>query len=256
MRNINLRYVNETYDADHVLTEFSVHAPEDFNFGYDIVDDIAEHDPERRAMVWCNPEGEEHVFTFADIKHWSDKTANYLKSMGVKRGDFVMVILRRHYQFWFTAVALAKIGAVMVPATFMLKEHDLIYRLQSAQISHIVCTEAGDIADVVDHVLDECPSVKTLMLVNPAGAGLTPLDEKGKPMIPEGEMVGPVLSGPAGVCVPSAHRPGWDDFNRGVREASDQWSACPPWPPSRCSCTSRPAPPAIPRWSSMIRCMP
>ena len=90
-----------------------------------MVDDIAENDPDRRAMVWCNPEGEEHVFTFADMKRWSDKTANFLAEAGIGRGDYVMVILRRHYQFWFVATALAKLGAVMVPATFMLKEHDL-----------------------------------------------------------------------------------------------------------------------------------
>ena len=78
-------------------------------------------------MVWCNPEGEEHVFTFADMKEWSDKAANFLASCGIGRGDFVLVVLRRHYQFWFAALALAKLGAVMVPATFMLKEHDLEY---------------------------------------------------------------------------------------------------------------------------------
>ena len=127
MRNINLRYVNEAYDEGGVLVSFDVNCPADFNFGYDVVDDIAANDPDRRAMVWCNPEGENHVFTFADMKRWSDKTANFLAEQGIGRGDMVMVILRRHYQFWFVATALAKLGAVMVPATFMLKEHDLEY---------------------------------------------------------------------------------------------------------------------------------
>ena len=94
MRNINLRYVDETYDEKGVLKTYSVHYPETFNFAYDIVDDIAVNDPDRRAMVWRNPEGEEHVFTFADMKRWSDKTANFLASLGLGRGDFVMVILR------------------------------------------------------------------------------------------------------------------------------------------------------------------
>ena len=120
-REINLRYVDEEYDDKGVLTKFEVHCDDDYNFAYDIVDDIAENDPDRRAMIWVNPEGEEHIFTFADMKKWSDKTANYLQSLGVKRGDKVLVILRRHYQFWFVATALAKLGVLLVPATFMLK---------------------------------------------------------------------------------------------------------------------------------------
>ncbi len=179
MRNINERYVTEAYDENGLLTQFDVDVPADFNFAYDVVDDIAEHDPDRTAMVWCNPEGEEHVFTFADMKYWSDKTANFFAECGIGRGDFVMVILRRHYQFWFTMLALAKLGAVAVPATFMLKEHDLTYRLKGADIKAVVCTSAGDIADVVDAVAGECPSVETLILVNPAGAGLTAQDADG-----------------------------------------------------------------------------
>ena len=142
MRNINLRYCEETYDEQGVLTDFKVKCPDTFNFGYDVVDDIAQNDPDRRAMMWCNPEGEEHLFTFADMKRWSDKTASYLAAHGVGKGDMVMVILRRHYQFWFVATALAKLGAVMVPATFMLKEHDLEYRLNGASIKAVICTSA------------------------------------------------------------------------------------------------------------------
>ncbi len=99
-RNIHLRYVRERYDENGLLTDFAVDCPDDFNFGYDVVDDIAAAEPDRRAMVWCNPEGEEHVFTFGDMKRWSDKTANFLAAQGIGRGDMVMVILRRHYQFW------------------------------------------------------------------------------------------------------------------------------------------------------------
>lgn len=202
MRKINERYVDEAYTEDGVLTKFDIKAPESFNFAYDVVDDIAVNDPERRAMVWCNPEGEQHTFTFADMKRWSDKTANYLAEIGVKKGDFVLVILRRHYQFWFVATALAKLGAVMVPATFMLKEHDLVYRLQGADISTVIATDAGDIAQVIDNVVDECPSVKRLVLVNAAGGGLTPRDEAGQLLPPEGQMAGPAaFRAPMG-CAP------------------------------------------------------
>ena len=218
MRDINLRYVDETYSADGVLQTYSVHYPDTFNFAYDIVDDIAVNDPERRAMVWCNPEGEEHVFTFADMKRFSDKTANMLAAHGLGRGDYVMVILRRHYQFWFTALALNKLGCVMVPATFMLKEHDLEYRLNGASIKAIVATSVGDIARVVEDTLNncDCPSVEKLFLVNGAGGGLTPLDEEGRPQAPAGAQVGEVLSGPAGICAAHGVRDGWVDFNAEV----------------------------------------
>lgn len=220
MRNINLRYVDETYAPDGQLETFSVHYPDNFNFGYDIVDDIAMNDPDRRAMIWCNPEGEEHIFTFADMKRWSDKTANFLVDQGIKRGDYVLVVLRRHYQFWFVATALAKIGAVMVPATFMLKEHDLEYRLNGASISSIICTSVGEISQIADNVIDECPSVTSRILVNGAGGGTTKYDDEGN-LIAVAGTVGAALSGEEGICVASIERKGWADFNSGVRAASE-----------------------------------
>lgn len=220
MRNINLRYVDETYAPDGQLETFSVHYPDNFNFGYDVVDDIAVNDPDRRAMIWCNPEGEEHIFTFADMKRWSDKTANFLVDQGIKRGDYVLVVLRRHYQFWFVATALAKIGAVMVPATFMLKEHDLEYRLNGASISSIICTSVGEISQIADNVIDECPTVTSRILVNGAGGGTTKYDDEGN-LIAVAGTVGAALSGEEGICVASIEREGWVDFNSGVRAASE-----------------------------------
>lgn len=220
MRNINLRYVDETYAPDGQLETFSVHYPDNFNFGYDVVDDIAMNDPDRRAMIWCNPEGEEHIFTFADMKRWSDKTANFLVDQGIKRGDYVLVVLRRHYQFWFVATALAKIGAVMVPATFMLKEHDLEYRLNGASISSIICTSVGEISQIADNVIDECLSVTSRILVNGAGGGTTKYDDEGN-LIAVAGTVGAALSGEEGICAASIERKGWADFNSGVRAASE-----------------------------------
>ena len=220
MRNINLRYVDETYAPDGQLETFSVHYPDNFHFGYDVVDDIAVNDPDRRAMIWCNPEGEEHIFTFADMKRWSDKTANFLVDQGIKRGDYVLVVLRRHYQFWFVATALAKIGAVMVPATFMLKEHDLEYRLNGASISSIICTSVGEISQIADNVIDECPTVTSRILVNGAGGGTTKYDDEGN-LIAVAGTVGAALSGEEGICAASIERKGWVDFNSGVRAASE-----------------------------------
>ncbi|MDD6729794.1 MAG: AMP-binding protein [Eggerthellaceae bacterium] len=217
MRNINERYVDESFDDKGLLTRFRANYPDSFNFAYDIVDDIATNDPDRPAMVWCNPEGEEHRFTFADIKYWSDKTANVFAAHGIGRGDMVMVILRRHYQFWFVATALDKLGAVMVPATFMLKEHDLSYRLNSAEVKAIVCTDCEDIAQVTDNVQTECPSLTKKFLVNAAGGGLmiNTAAENG---------YGPALSGPEGICKAAGVRPGWIDFNTEVRAASSAFT--------------------------------
>ena len=212
MRNINERFVSEAYDKHGVLTKFQVNCPRDFNFGYDVVDDIAVNDPSRRAMVWCNPEGEEHVFTFADMKYWSDKTANFLAAQGIGKGDFVMVVLRRHYQFWFTAVALAKLGAVMVPATFMLKERDVVYRVNGADIKAVVATTLGDIASVVDAASAECPTLETKILVN-GGAG--------------GMGCSVPVPAPGDICTLSAKREGWVDFNAGVAAASSNFQPVP-----------------------------
>ena len=217
MRNINERYVDESFDDKGLLARFRANYPDSFNFAYDIVDDIATNDPDRPAMVWCNPEGEEHRFTFADIKYWSDKTANVFAAHGIGRGDMVMVILRRHYQFWFVATALDKLGAVMVPATFMLKEHDLSYRLNSAEVKAIVCTDCEDIAQVTDNVQAECPSLTKKFLVNAAGGGLM-IDTAAE------NSYGPALSGPEGICKAAGVRPGWIDFNTEVRAASSDFA--------------------------------
>ncbi len=213
MRAINKRYVKEKFDEQGVLVDFNLDIPDDYNFAYDCVDDIAISEPTRPAMIWCNPEGEEHSFTFADIKKWSDKTANALKDAGIKKGDMVMVILRRHYQFWFTAVALHKLGAVMVPATFMLKEHDLEYRLNAADVKCIICTSLGDIPQVVENTIPSCPSVEKIFLCNGGGGGLG--DSEGN--------LGSNLSGDKGICALSIEREGWIDYNEAIRNASEDF---------------------------------
>ncbi len=220
MRNINERFVEERYAENNTLEYFRARYDDTYNFGYDIVDDIALAEPDRPALIWCNPEGEEHLFSFGDIKRWSDKTANMLKAHGIGRGDMVMVIVRRHYQFWFIATALHKLGACMVPATFMLKEHDLDYRLNSAQIKAVICTDVGDIADVCDAVAGTCPTLETKIIVGGAGGGLA-VDQAGE------RGWGAALSGEEGVCAVTVEREGWVDFNSEVRAASDDFERVP-----------------------------
>jgi len=169
MRDINLRYVEETFDKNGILKTFKLKYPDTFNFGYDIIDDIAINDPERRAMVWCNTKGDERTFTFADIKRYSDMTANYLTSLGIKKGDKVVVVLKRHYQFWFVATAIHKMGAVLIPATFMLKKHDAEYRINSSSAAAVICTADGDIADAFDEA--ECETLRTKIIVGGSREG-------------------------------------------------------------------------------------
>jgi acetyl-CoA synthetase len=221
MRNINLRYADESYDQDGIIQKFDVHYPEDYNFSYDIVDDIAAAEPDRQAMIWCNPEGEEHFFTFGDMKYWSDKTANFLASQGIKYGDLVMVILRRHYQFWFIALALDKLGAVLVPATFMLKEHDLEYRINSAGIHTVICTDVGDIAQTIDNALPLFNALNNRILVNGGGGGLATPEQVAA------NGLGAALSGEQGVCKLTAQRDGWVDFNTSVLAASSDFKPVP-----------------------------
>ena len=154
MRNINQRYVTETFDNNGLLKDFRIDCPPGFNFAYDVVDDIAVNDPDRRALVWAHENGESKTFTFADIKRLSDKTCNYLKAKGLKKGDFVILVMKHSYQFWYLTVALHKMGVVVVPATYMLKPHDIKYRVNSANIKAAFVTVQTDIADSFDATTD------------------------------------------------------------------------------------------------------
>jgi acetyl-CoA synthetase len=160
MQGLNLKYVNEEYNDDGTLKTFSLNIPEDYNYAYDIVDELAKREPEKTAMVWCNDEGEEHIFTFADMKRYSDKTANMLKNLGIKKGDMVMLVLKRHYEFWFSILALHKIGAVAIPGTALLTRKDFAYRFNLAKVKGIICTGEGDVTDYVDEAQKTSPTLK------------------------------------------------------------------------------------------------
>lgn len=143
--SIYKKFFNETVDENGKLLDIEIHYPDNFNFGYDVIDAIAAEDPDKRALVWCNTEGEEHIFSFGDISRQSNRIANVLLAAGVKRGDRVMLALKRHYEYWFTVIALHKIGAVMVPVTHMLTPDDIVYRLEAANIRTIICTTQNDV---------------------------------------------------------------------------------------------------------------
>ncbi|MDR0883854.1 MAG: AMP-binding protein [Oscillospiraceae bacterium] len=173
---LHKQYVEETLDERGIVVDYKFKNYENFNFAYDCVDAIALREPDRRAVVWCNPEGEEHVFSYGDLKRESDKVANLLRAHGVQKGDKVMVILKRHYQFWFTILALHKLGAVVIPATFLLKPHDVEYRCNAAGVKVLICTGTGDVAAAIDEALPNCPTVETKFMVNGNRAGWLDFD--------------------------------------------------------------------------------
>ena len=150
MLNLYRDYLVEHLDASGAVTDYQLVVPESFNFAYDVVDRIALAEPDRRAMHWCNEAGEQHTFSFADMKRESDRCASFFLSLGLGKGDKVMLILKRHYQFWFAILALHKIGAVAIPATNQLQVKDLLYRFAAAEIKAVICTPDGDIAAHVD----------------------------------------------------------------------------------------------------------
>ena len=144
------QFVHGVEKEDGSLERIEFHNEDKFNFAFDIVDGIARREPDKLAMVHVANDMTERRFTFKDMKDASSQAANYFTSLGVKRGDRVMLVLKRHYQFWFAILGLHKLGAIAIPATNQLMEHDFSYRFQAAGVSAIVCTADGDTAHQVD----------------------------------------------------------------------------------------------------------
>ena len=142
---------------------FEIIVPDNFNFGYDVVDEWARTNPDKLALLWTNDEGAEQRYTFADIKRKSDQVASFYQTLGIGRGDCVMMMLKRRAEFWFSIVALHKLGAVAIPATHLLTPKDLIYRANSAQIKMIVCADEPIMIQHVNDCLKDSPSVKVLV---------------------------------------------------------------------------------------------
>jgi acetyl-CoA synthetase len=147
------------------VENFKIKVPENFNFAFDVVDEIARQTPEKIAMVWCNDKGEEAVFTFADMKKYSDKAANFFLSAGIKKGDPVMLILKRRFEFWFCTLALNKIGAITIPATHLLSTKDIVYRNNAADIKMIVCVPEEEVIHHVEEAEEKSPSFKLKALI-------------------------------------------------------------------------------------------
>ncbi|AEV69160.1 AMP-binding protein [Acetivibrio clariflavus] len=169
------------------VENFKINVPDNFNFAYDVVDEIAAKSPDKLAIVWCDEKGNEATFTFGQLKYYSDKAANFFTKVGIGKGDPVMLILKRRYEFWFAILALHKIGAICIPATHLLTAKDIIYRNNAADIKMIVCVGEDEVIKHVEESMSQSPTLKAVALVG-------------------------------------GSKEGWYDFNKEVEEASPEFA--------------------------------
>lgn len=180
-------YIGRDYDSyDDLMANYTIKIPENFNFAFDVVDRFAREEPNREALVWTNDAGDDRRFTFADLKKQSDACAAYFASLGIGKGDAVLLILRRRYEFWIAHLALHKLGAISCPATHLLMVKDLVYRNNAAGIKMVVTIDEADLQDRVDEALADSPTVKKLVTIG-------------------------------------ADRKGWDNFHKGLAAASSDF---------------------------------
>ncbi len=175
MEALYKKYSRAEFDQDGHFTGFSLHYDKNYNFAYDVVDEIARQEPEKRALVWCDEHGGEKILTFREISELSSRAANYFLSQGIGKGDRILLMLKRHYEYWYLHMALHKIGALSIPATHMLKPHDIAYRLEAAGVKAVICAEDEDLCQRIR----EASAGKNLMLytVRAEREGFICLDE-------------------------------------------------------------------------------
>ncbi|MBE5734246.1 MAG: cupin domain-containing protein [Clostridiales bacterium] len=171
-------YIDVVEDEQGTPTSIKFKNVEKFNFAFDLVDALAEREPNKLAMLHVSKDKTERRFTFADIKKESARSANYFKSLGIKKGDKVMLVLKRHYQFWFAMIGLNKLGAVAILATNQLQEHDFEYRFKAAGVKAIICTADGDTAHQAEIAMQNCPELTHKIMVNGKREGWRCFDEE------------------------------------------------------------------------------
>ena len=171
-------FIDTVEDENGLLKKIDFHNEDEFNFGFDVVDAIARRTPDKLAMLHVDKNKVERRFTFNDMKRATNQAANYFKSLGIKKGDRVMLVLKRHYQFWFAIVGLHKLGAIAIPATNQLQQHDFEYRFNTAGVSAILCTADGDVAHQAELAIANCPQVQTKVLVGGKREGWHDFDEE------------------------------------------------------------------------------
>ncbi|MBQ8223935.1 MAG: AMP-binding protein [Bacteroides sp.] len=163
------RFVPKTQfsSQEDFIKTLQINVPENFNFGYDVVDAWAAEQPDKKAILWTNDQGASHQYTYAELKEKTDRTASYFQSLGIGKGDMVMLILKRRIEFWFSTIALHKLGAVVIPATHLLTKKDIVYRCNAATIKMIVCAGEEVITKHIIDALPDSPSLEKLVSIGP-----------------------------------------------------------------------------------------
>jgi len=162
---------------DDFLENFELNIPDNFNFAFDVVDYIADREPERKALIWTDGDIDK-VITFKELKEYSNKVANFFKNIGVKKGDKVMLILKRKYQFWYVIMALHKIGAIAIPATHLLTEKDIVYRIEAAGIETILSINESPIIDSIENSIKKIGIVKNKIVLKDHREGFITFDKE------------------------------------------------------------------------------
>lgn len=178
METLYKKFCKEKFDEKGELIDFEINCPSNFNFAYDVVDSLGKNYPDKIALRWCNVMGEKKDITFKEIMDLSNKAANFFISEGIKKGDKVMLMLKRHYEYWYVLLALHKIGAVAIPATHMLTYKDIVYRVESADVKAIVCTSENDVHNFILAAKDHCESLEKLYNVRKDLPGFIRLDKE------------------------------------------------------------------------------
>ncbi len=172
------KFITTTVDENGVCNSIKFNNEDKFNFAFDVVDEIGRNYPEKVAMIHISEDMTERKFTFKDIKEYSSQAANYFKSLGIKKGDRVLLVLKRNYQFWFAILGLHKLGAIAIPATNQLVVHDYEYRFNAAGVSAVVVTADGKATDYIDEAQKNCPTLKTKIVANGSKEGWHNFDEE------------------------------------------------------------------------------
>lgn len=167
--NFLSKYLNKTEfkDYDDFYKNAEIIVPDNFNFAYDVIDEYAKVCPEKRAIIWCNSKGEERFFTFKDVSIISNKIANYFLSIGLKRGDYIMTMLNRRWEYWMTVIACHKIGIVLIPATHLLTPKDIYFRLNSAEAKLLIATSEVDVIEHIQSAIDKCTTLQKCIFTEP-----------------------------------------------------------------------------------------
>ncbi|MBO6307963.1 MAG: AMP-binding protein [Oribacterium sp.] len=173
---VHMQYLDEAFDENGVVCKSELNLPDNFNYAYDIIDKIAECEPHRRAMIWCDDEGRKRTFTYGEFSKLSNRAANLFTDKGIKKGDRVMCVLKRHWQIWIIILALDKIGAVLIPATNQLKKKDYVFRFRAGDVKAIVATADGEVTENVEQALTEYP-LKEQFIVKGSREGWVDFDD-------------------------------------------------------------------------------